>query len=286
MDATSRKPAANLTIRLVAPGLNPWSVPTRTLSKLLEAVQRLVAQKDDADFESADDSKGGSPRPSSRESEPAPDLKLINIKKGSAIYQVITPHARQALRLIRQTGESLDDPSRSDWTVPTLSALRDLSDVASSLDCEVELRDTGESASGRGEILAKIGPATFRHVSENAFIHGDTTVSATIERVGGATAWRCAIRLPAQPQRLVYCSVESEEIVRELGKHIYRQVSLVGHATWLRHNSELRHFAIRSFEPPRQSFSAAALRRIYDAGGKAWDRVRDPDKRLSELRRE
>lgn len=41
---------------------------------------------------------------------------------------------------------------------------------------------------------------------------------------------------------------------------------------------------IQSFEPPKQGSILEALDAIYEAGGKAWDKVKEPEKKIAEMR--
>jgi hypothetical protein len=249
----------------------------------MDAVQRLVEQRDEEETPSNALAKAD---PSSTTAVVDRILRLIDIKKGSAAYQVALPKPEPALRLIRETGEGIEEPDTAAWTQPTLSSIRELSEVANSLGCVIEIRERGPKGKVYGDVLAVIKPSTFDLVSRAAFICGDTSVFATVERVGGATEMHCGIRVPSQPRRMVICRVEGEEIVRQLGRYIYQDVVLFGKATWLRHNQELKTLAIRGIEPPKTGSIRQSLRRIHDAGGFTWDEVADPDAVFAEIRGE
>ena len=93
----------------------------------------------------------------------------------------------------------------------------------------------------------------------------------------------CGVHLPNQT-RMVICRVASADLVRELGRFMYQNVMLSGEATWLRHNWHIKYFKITGFEPPKTGSIREALQRIYDAGGKAWDEVKNPDKFIRDMR--
>jgi hypothetical protein len=116
-----------------------------------------------------------------------------------------------------------------------------------------------------------------------AFITGPTSIFGKIERVGGATEMHCGIHL-ANQVRMVICRVATEDLVRQLGRYMYQNVMLSGEATWLRHNWHIKHFKITGFESPKTGSIRDALRRIHDAGGKAWDGIKDPAKYIKEMR--
>lgn len=281
MELDSRKkPAPDFVIRLEAEGLRPWDVPMRHLARVMDAVQRLVEQQEDSDTERAlartDDTDRANPVDRV--------LRLIDIKRGSAAYPVAIPRPEPAIRLFREAGISIKRPESAPWTQSTLSSIKELSEVANALGCKIEIRQPGAKGKTYGDVLATITSKTYECVSQTAFIVGETSVYATVERVGGATEMHCGIRVPNQSRRMVICRVENEDLVRQLGQFIYQEVTLVGKATWLRHNFELRSMIIHSLEPPRAGSLNDALKRIHDAGGSSWDSVVDPDRLLSEYR--
>jgi hypothetical protein len=273
-----KKPNPDFLVRLVAPGLKPWVVPVRTLAHVLEALQRLVDQKDSEEEEqdipseiSAADAKQG--------------MRLIGLKDTSAAYAVSAPDRELALTCLKNTGQSIKRPELAQWTPATISSIKELSEIAKSLGCEIEFRQPGQ---GRvlGDVIATIRPSTYQSITGFAFIYGETSVFGKIERVGGATEMHCGLRLPDHPKRMVICRVVGEELVRELGQYMYQYVMVNGRATWVKHNKRLKHLEIRSFERPKTGSIRAALDAIYDAGGDAWDAVDDPAALISEIRGE
>lgn len=272
MGKSPPKPAANLVVRLVGPGIKPWAVPTRALGRVLDAIQRLLDQQDEDETEGLE-----SDRLATRDDR---SIRLLAVKSGSAAYPVSVPHPVPALRLVTETGRRLQAPERAVWTGATLSSLKDLSEVARALGCTIELAQPG---SGRtiGAVLARIEPDTYSGVVASAFYYGDTSIYAKIERVGGATKKHCGIRIPVQARKMVICEVESDELVRQLGQYIYQSVLVHGRATWLRHTDEVRSFRISSMEPPKTGSIRQVLERLRDAGASVWDEV--PADKVSEM---
>lgn len=244
---------------------------------MLDAVQRLVEQREDAaEDEVADDGKA-------RTDVTPATLHLLSVKSKSAAYFVSSPDRLDAIKLLRALGTSIDAPDNADWTSPTLSSIEALSQSAKTLGCEIEFREPG-SSEAYGGVIARITPTTYVDISATAFIYGKTSLYARIERVGGATARHCGIRLPGSPRKMVICRVTSDELVRDLGRHMYDHLILSGNATWVKHNWKLRTLVIDAFEPPKTGSVIDALRRAYDAGGYAWDSVDDPDAAIAEIR--
>jgi len=265
----SKKPQPDFVIRMVGPGVRPWVVPMRTLTRALQAVQRLLDQRDDDADEDIEERV----------------LHLIGLQARSAGYAVASDYGEASVDAIRMAGNALSDPDAAEWTPALLSSVRDLSDVARSLGCEIEFRLPG-AGSKYGDVLAKIVPSTFENVSGHAFASGHTSVYARIERVGGATEMHCGIRIPKQHRKMVICRVANAELVRELGKYLYEHVVLSGEAEWIRHNWRMRTMLVTSIEPPKSGSVMRALDNIHRASGAAWDQVDDPEAALAEIRGE
>lgn len=272
--AAKKKPDAAFVIRLVGPGIRPWAVPLRSLAKVLDAVQRLTEQRDD----SVDDDSAGE---SEVQRESGAILHLLNVKSSSAAYGVAARNQEEALGMLRCVQASIDKPHDADWLDSTLSSVKDMSDIARALNCEIEFCDTGKT----GNVIARIAPTTYGEIERTAFIHARTSVYAKIERLGGATEMHCGIRLPNAPRKMVHCRVSNADLVRELGQYMYQEVVLTGQATWLRHNWRLKRIVIDSFEPPKKGSIMEALRRSHEAGGCVWDQIDDPEALIAEMRR-
>lgn len=281
MVAFDKKKSTDFIIRIVGKGVRPWAVPFRTLARVLEAVQRLVDQRDDESDEDVVDEKGDDVKP-----EEVRTLHLVDIKSTSATYAVAAPNREIAHNVIAEFGRSIEHPDKVEWTTATLSSLKDLSDVAKSLECEIELRKPKNGSAGKpyGNVIAIVTPRSYDAVASSAYVSGRTSVYARIERVGGAAAMHCGIRLPNSPRKMVICRVASDSLVRELGQLIYQSVILTGQATWLRHNWKLRHLIIDRFEPPKTGSILDTLRIAHDRGGSAWDSIEDPDALIAEMR--
>lgn len=279
MDVSSRKkPESDFVVRLVGPDVRPWRVPFRALARVLDAVQRLVEQKDESEDEQplpAGDNKA--------KEEAARILHLLDVRSSSAAYAVAAPDHKMALAVLSETGRDISRPEHAEWSGASLSAIRELSEVARSLGCEIEFREA--TARGRyGNVIAKITGTTYEKVSESAYIYGRTSVFARIERVGGATEMHCGIRLPSAPRKMVICRVASEDLVRELGQFMYQHLVLTGNAQWLRHNRQLKGLTITAFDPPKHGSILETLKRAHDVGGHAWDKIDDPHASVLEAR--
>src|SRR5690348_8012166 len=105
VDLDKKRPPPDLMVRLYGSGVKPWSVPTRSLSRILSAVQRLVDQRDDL----VDD----------EESQPDPvvdetrTLQLLSVKAASAGYALSSRNPQLTLAIVRETGKSVRTPAQA-----------------------------------------------------------------------------------------------------------------------------------------------------------------------------
>jgi len=276
--AKAKKPSPDFVVRLVGGGVRPWDVSFRNLANVLNAVQRLVDQKDD-------DASEDFSRKRSDVQDAMRVLHLVDVKSGSASYNVAAPNPAATLKLISDVGDSLSRPTEVDWNYTTISSIRHLADSAKALGCEIEFRRF-EKGKAFGGIIAKITPQSYREVARSSFVRGYTSVFAKVERVGGVTDMFCGIRLPDDPRKMVICRVTSVDLVRRLGGYIYRHVTLSGKGVWLRRSLRLLKLDIESCDGPKTGSILDALKKSHDAGGFAWDSVDDPATALAEIRGE
>lgn len=268
------KPKADFEIRLVAQGIKPWGVPMRALTRALNAVQRLMEPMDEDELQ---DEK----KQPEKDIEPTDPLHLIGVVSGSARYKIAAKDPDRTIKTLAEAGRALKNPDDEDWSVDFLSPIEELSSIAKSLRCAIEFREPGKKD---GEIYAIIESGSYAKLAATAFVIGESSVYGYLERVGGATEQRCGLRLPTQLRKMVYCTVDTEELVRQLGQHIYENVLVSGTVTWFRRSWRVKHINITNFEPSKSGSILETLDRIYEAGGKAWDDIDDPEALIAEMR--
>ncbi len=277
MTVISKKPIPDFTVRLVAKGIRPWAVPVRVLGRVLIAAQRLFNENEDIDDTSSDTEEADA---NGREKTM---LRLLGITSGSAVYQVSSTKPLEAVNRLTFLEKEISMPGQADWQANELSSIEELSGIAKSFGCIIEFCHPKKNKR-QWVPIATIHPDTFNKISATAFISGYTSVYARIERVGGVVQKRCGIRLASQPNKMISCRIHSDELVRNLGQHIYQNVIVAGNATWLRRTSELCKMEISSFEPPKRGSIKEMLQRVHAAGGNAWDAIDDPDAVIAEMR--
>jgi hypothetical protein len=261
-----KNPPISFEVRFDGPSISPEVIPLRVLARALSAVQRLVS----------DDEEDSERKPDEFE------LHLLDVCRGSATYPVFAEKQSEVLKRIKLAGTILDRPERADEVPQVLSPIEDLSAIAKSLGCTIELKLPGKGS----DVLAKITPKSYESLEGAVFVSGDTSISGIVERVGGATELHCGMRVQQQPEKMLICRVESTDVARQLGQHLYQQVVVSGTATWYRRSWRLRFFSIRSMHQLKRGSLVEAMQALRAAGGNTWDKIKDPEEFLSEVRGE
>jgi hypothetical protein len=259
----AKRPPPIVEVVFVGAGILPETIPFPKLSRTLSAVQRLAVGREPA--EEDEEIKEGA-------------IQLLGVKRGSAAYQFAGDTPDVALTNLRLVGRILSQEEEIGEKDFILNSVEEISSAARSLGCEIIIREPGKTH----RPLAKIGPASYENISHSILVTGDTTFVGVVERAGGATERRCALRVDFQ-HRLLYCGVESNEIVRKLGQYLYQKVVVHGVARWLKSSWKVYSFTIREVSHPKEGSIRAALKALHDAGGSGWDEVEDPKAYLEEV---
>ncbi|HUE69850.1 MAG TPA: hypothetical protein VMP01_03090 [Pirellulaceae bacterium] len=271
--AKQKKPSPTFEIQLRGTAVVPEKVQLHQLNEMLSAVQRLASGHDFDESEGDEDAGDG-------EHEGA--MSLLGVKRGSAIFQCLARNPRDAVRNLAGAGRFIDDPNADTEGKfsYSLRPIQRLSRIATSLDCEIFIRTVDD----RDKILATVDSNSFHRVSTSILVSGETTLIGRVQRVGGATRMRCALRV-AGMHRLLFCDVADQEVARALGNKIYEEVTLRGTARWLQRSWKLYDFRIHAIEDaPVRKPLRKALDALRNAGGKAWESIDDPSGLLESLR--
>jgi len=262
----AKSPKPTFEVRFVAPGVAPEGIPLRSVNEALTAIQDLAAGRDPF---------------SVRQVPPEKSIRLLKVRRGSAVYSCVSrapAEASRNLRLVAKMLSGLDGQgAESDVMVSAFRPIETLSVVARATGCRLELYQPN-----RDTPLFVVGADDFEKLSSRLLLTGDTTVVGTVVRAGGATDMKCLLRVPER-RRLLYCSVESRELVRKLGQHLYEQVAASGTAVWIHRSWHIYSFKVRSFTQPKIRNAVKAIDKLREAGLKAWDDIDDPDAYLREM---
>lgn len=262
----SRKPPSpTFEVRFTGADVSPEMIPIRSVSNALGAIQDIATGRDPYEV-----------------SHVAPEraIGLLEIRRGSAIYECVSRAPDEAVRnlsrvgaLLLATGEEID----GDELVAALRPIQSLSEVAKALKCRLEVRVFGNGQ----EPLFAIEEGDYQRLSKRLLLKGDTTVVGRVERVGGATGMRCLLRVPGR-RKCLYCDVASKEVVRRLGQHLYENIVASGSAVWIHRSWRIYKFKINDFTQPRLGNPEKAIEHLRSAGMSAWDSVADPEGYLRE----
>ena len=160
-----------------------------------------------------------------------------------------------------------------------LHPIEKLSDTARAMGCSIEVA----AKNHRTTPLFTICQDSFHSISGRLLTAGETTVIGIVMRAGGATTEKCMLRVPGR-HRGLYCDVESRDVVRRLGQHLYEKIVATGTATWIYRNWRIYRFKIKDFTQPKVKDFAKGFRELWDAGLDAWDKIEDPAAFIQELR--
>lgn len=264
---------ATFQIRFSGGGIGPEQIPPRVLYDALSAIQDLANRRDPFELSHVPLEK---------------TIGLVDVRRGSAIYGCVARDKREATKnlmrvgvvlsvlLSKQTAKQKSELSDGDEMVAMLNPIETLSNIARTTDCQIELL-----VAGRKSPLFTIEKEIYGQLSRNLFMTGETTVTGTVQRVGGATATRCLLRVPGR-RKLLYCNLANQDLAKRLGQHLYERIVAQGTATWIHRNWRIIRFNISDFTQPAFRDSAKAIEAIRAAGLDAWDQIPNPEKYLRE----
>ncbi len=272
----SKQAQPTFMVRFIGEKVTPAKVPLRAVSEALSAVQDLASGRDP--FET-------------RSVPPEKEIGLVNVKEGSARYFCVARDPDDAIKNLNWVGRwmsALNNPRaklNSEHVVSSIQAIRGLSGIAKHMDCRVEVALLDEPKT----VLFGVESGDFRKIAGRLFMKGQTTVTGTVARVGGVTAMKCAMRIPGR-NKLLFCNVkakttaETRDLVRQLGTHLYEDVSATGRVIWIHRTWYIYKFTITEFAQPRLGDALEAISQLREAGLSAWDDVKDPEAVIRGLR--
>jgi hypothetical protein len=264
------KSKATFEVRIEGDDVEPGRVPLRNVSEVLSAIQDLASGRDSFEVPRVPDNKS---------------IGLVQIRKGSAVYLCVAREPDEAILNLTRVGqllaaktESAIERVGSDLIAGVLGPLEHLSDVARAFRGRVLV-----TLAGKAKPLLEVGAGDFRRFSDSVLSEGQTTIVGRVERVGGATGMRCALRVAGR-RKLLYCDIENQPVARRLGQQLYQQIAAEGKATWIRPTWRVLRFKIHEFSQPRIGDVNQFIQNLRAAGFDAWDNIQDPDAFIRDLR--
>jgi hypothetical protein len=269
--ASTKKPSPVFEVVFTGGGVYPEKIPIGKVTDTLSAVRRLATGEMVGDEDEEEEEE---------ETEADRSIRLLDVTRtSSAVFRFVGPSPAVAIQRLKATGRILENPEDVGQYEYILRPVKDLSKIAETLNCSVILREAGR----RHEVLARIEPTSYSKISRSLLISGSTQISGTVQRVGGATAMRCALRVSFQ-SRLLFCRVEADSVARKLGDALYQRVIAAGTARWLRISMRIFSFTVQDVTRPKEGSIEDHLKAIWEAGVKDWEKLDDPDGFLQEVR--
>lgn len=255
-------------VRFIGPEIAPEKIPIRAVSDALSAIQDIASGRDPYEEQQVSPEKA---------------IGLVDVERGSAVYSCVARAPKEALENIERVGLLISAPDRdrvdADSIVPALRPIKLLSDISRLIGCTVEVTATGR----RRTPLCVVTRDDYRRISQKLFITGETTVVGEVKRAGGATGMRCLLRVPDR-RRILYCNVQTKEVVRRLGQCLYQTIAATGTAVWLHNTWRVVEFTINDFTQPRMGNALETIEELRRAGLSAWDEIDNPEKFVREMR--
>ncbi|MHB1156183.1 MAG: hypothetical protein ACYC26_05015 [Phycisphaerales bacterium] len=267
---------SDILVRFTGGGVKPELLPTGILHRSIAAIQRLaLLQEDVTDEELAEEGTTESIEPTDEDQ----GFRLVKVVRASAGYQFATPRRDEAVKNLRLVGEFLERPTEIDVGDIPINAIKVLSHAAKAMNCEIEI----SVPANKRDVLARFQPRSYSRVSSSILVTGNTSLTGQLVRVGGATAQRCAMRLPTQ-SRLVFARIEGTEIAQQLGQWLYQDVTVTGYATWVRTTPwRVLQFVVLEIDGPKKRSYLDVLQEAAKLGHQRWNSITDPDEYLSEV---
>lgn len=261
------KKIPRFTVTFAGDGIDKKSLPFPAAYAAAQAIRRLIMNqvveegegaKDDYDVDQPD------------------SLRILDVKNGSAKFIFALP-APSVYQRLEQIGSYIRSPDeiRDEVVESVFSSVRSLSELARKLRCKICLSTNEDPA------IAEFNAGTFEQISAGRVMTGITSIIGRVERVGGASAQHCAMRV-ADRSRLLIARVGSQDLVRELGQLLYKTASVEGNATWVGRRWYLTDFEILSVKEHKPGRFNEGLALLRTATGNAWDSVPDVAEYLSD----
>ena len=205
-------------------------------------------------------------------------VHVLQVKRGSAVYPCLLDTKVDVRKSLKTVGHVLENPDSESLTLKMLKPLDALSKVASKLNCEIRLEEPSSK-----QPLAVISGNSYGRIRGSALTFDEATVHGYLLRVGGATERRCALRVHGR-DKLLYCVVDTPELSRELGKHLYEPVTVTGRGLFFSRTWDLVELSITRATYTTLNDFESSIQALRDAGGDAWDSVVDVDAELRGMR--
>lgn len=203
-------------------------------------------------------------------------ISLVKISGGSATLTLDSSKHEITDKFSKVWIDNLESEKFERWPPKAIENLRKIRDLTEKRNYEVEFK----VPTGDGDFSAKIYPSIRIPGPETYFLTGETTLYGSIERVGGATP-KVVIR--PSDRETIHCDV-SEDLAKEIGKHLYSWCGVKGIAKWDPENYSIAEFEIKEITGYKGKEISRAVRELSELFGKYYKDIKNVEEYVLRIR--
>lgn len=204
-------------------------------------------------------------------------ISLVEIAEGSTSLQFASalPATTTAFQRI---GQAISSRSYTELPSVTIDALREIHKYSQERQALIGFYLYENSQRTR---LAEIRFDVDLNLPLINRVRSNTVIYGRLTRVGGNPP---KARITQLNGEAISCFV-SEQLAKRIGNRLYEVIGLAGEAEWDADDYSLLYFKANDITPYEETAIKAAIKELRESAGPAWDRVKDVNAYIEELRR-
>lgn len=249
-------------VRIAGEGFALEEIRIKEITKLLVAIEEIVAAIVERDHPALKVSKGGA-------------LGLTSVQSGSLRAGFESPH-EEAVQAWCEVTRSIET---RDYSSLPLKATEELGSIEKfnqrhNTDAEFWLNN------GSDRHLATM--SSDAGLPESHFIYGTTTLYGKLLRIGGDSRPTAALGLSSE--KTLNCRVSTTDLASKMAKRLYDVIGVRGTAKW--NTTEYRpvEFTVEHLSEYRQASILEAMESLREVAGKYYEEIEDINAFVAELR--
>jgi len=241
-----------LEIKFEGGGINPSAVPASEVAELITSFEKAILSTLQDRFPDIDTKQYAY-------------LSLSQIEDQSLGLKFLAQKATDAfVSSYILVATSINTNSYNDLPFPAVENLKVLSKFTQKHNCDCNYIHNGQT-------LAQLKPTSIIELNENNILKGETVIYGKIQRVGGEVP---RVAFKDHTGQNIYFQV-SEEIAILLAPKLYKEVALIGKATWDKKTYKVIDFKVADIKDLNNKTLTETFSQIKDIIGKYWDEVDD-----------
>lgn len=204
-------------------------------------------------------------------------ISLIGISEGSTSLQFASA-LPEATTAFQQIGQAISLRSYTELPSVTIEALREIHKYSQEKQAFISFYLYENSHRIR---LAEIRFDVDLNLPLINRVRGNTVIYGRLTRVGGNPP---KARITQLNGEAISCFV-SEQLAKRIGNRLYEVIGLAGEAEWDADDYSLLYFKANDITPYEETPVKMAIRELRESAGPAWDRIKDVNAYIEELRR-